>query len=98
MNRSEELSNPGLTVRFLESMQDVTARVLEGAENLENEEREKKALENSLKIEREASKNGKYLAQVKPLFYVNQYYLYIYKVYRDVRLVGACLLYTSRCV
>ena len=89
MNRSEELSNPGLTVRFLESMQDVTARVLEGAENLENEEREKKALENSMKIEREASKNGKYLAQVKPLFYGNQYYLYIYKVYRDVRLVGA---------
>lgn len=89
MNRSEELPNPGLTVRFLESMQDVTARVLEGAENLENEEHEKKALENSLKIEREASQNGKYLAQVKPLFYGNQYYLYIYKVYRDVRLVGA---------
>ena len=29
MNRSEELPNPGLTVRFLERMEDVTAQVLE---------------------------------------------------------------------
>ncbi len=89
MNRNEELPNPGLTVRFLESMQEVTAEVLEGSDSLENKELEDKIRTNSLKIERKASEKGKYLAQVKPLFYGNQYYLYIYKVYRDVRLVGA---------
>jgi hypothetical protein len=29
------------------------------------------------------------MTQVKPLFYGNHYYLYVYKVYRDVRLVVA---------
>ena len=30
LNRGEELPNPGLTVRFLERMEDVTAQVLKG--------------------------------------------------------------------
>ncbi len=89
MNRDEELSNPGLTVRFLEYMKDVTGEVLHGVEGLSPEETEDKIKENTAKIRREASGGRKYYAQVKPLFYGNQYYLYVYKVYRDVRLVGA---------
>ena len=89
MSRAEELPNPGLTVRFLEYMEDVTDRVLDGTEGLENDEPEKKIRENSLNIERSVSEKGKFMTQVKPLFYGNQYYLYVYKVFRDVRLVGA---------
>lgn len=89
MSRGEELPNPGLTARFLEYMEDVTDDVLDGTEILETEEREKKIRENTSRLERRASKRGKYMTQVKPLFYGNQYYLYVYKVYRDVRLVGA---------
>jgi len=40
-------------------------------------------------IKKEAEKNGKFNVQVKPLFYGNQYFMYVHKVYRDVRLVGA---------
>ncbi|MFW6290517.1 MAG: S46 family peptidase, partial [Mariniphaga sp.] len=89
MSREEELPNPGLTVRFLEYMEDVTDEVLEGTEVLETEQREEKIKANTTRIQREASEQGKYFTQVKPLFYGNQYFLYVYKVFRDVRLVGA---------
>lgn len=89
MNRQEELPNPGLTVRFLEYMEDVTDEVLEGTEVLDTEGREARIKENTVKIERKATEGGKFFTQVKPLFYGNQYFLYVYKIYRDVRLVGA---------
>ncbi len=89
MEPSEELPNPGLTVRFLESMEDVTAQVLAGTRDLPGEEREKQIRENRTRIEKEASRDETVLARVKPLFYGNQYFLYVYKVFRDVRLVGA---------
>ncbi|SHE45894.1 Peptidase S46 [Mariniphaga anaerophila] len=89
MSRDEELPNPGLSVRFLEYMEDVTDEVLEGTEVLETGAREKRMKENIAAVQKEASVDGKYMTQVKPLFYGNQYYLYVYKVFRDVRLVGA---------
>ncbi len=89
MNRNEELPNPGLTVSFLEYMKDVTGEVLEATEGLSGEEREKKIEKNSTEIEKEASENGKFSTRIKPLFYGNQYYLYVNRVFKDVRLVGA---------
>ncbi len=89
MNKGEELPNPGLTVSFLEYMEDVTDKVLDGTSNLTDEEKERKIQNNILKIRKESEKEGKFSAQVKPLFYGNQYFLYVHKVYRDVRLVGA---------
>ncbi|MFW6371557.1 MAG: S46 family peptidase, partial [Bacteroidota bacterium] len=55
MNREEELPNTGLTVRFLEYMEDVTDEVLEGTEVLETDDREAKLLANTSSIQREAS-------------------------------------------
>ncbi|MDX1284897.1 MAG: S46 family peptidase, partial [Draconibacterium sp.] len=89
MNRDEELPNERLTVSFLEYMEDVTDEVLIDTEKLEGEAKQDKIRENTDKILKEARKEGKYSASVKPLFYGNQYFLYVYKVYRDVRLVGA---------
>ncbi|MCY1722742.1 S46 family peptidase [Prolixibacteraceae bacterium Z1-6] len=89
MNKSEELANKGLTVSFLEYMQDVTEKVLKDVEGLEGEERKNKINANTECITKEADENGKYKTVVKPLFYGNQYFLYVYKVYKDIRLVGA---------
>lgn len=89
MSRQEELPNPGLTVRFLEYMEDVTDKILEGTADLEGEEKQKKLNSNITQAERQASQRGKFFAQIKHLFYGNQYYIYVYKIYRDVRLVGA---------
>ncbi len=89
MNKSEELPNKGLSVSFLEYMEDVSEAVFSGTENLQGEEAQKKMKDNILKIQKEATNNGKFQARVKPLFYGNQYFLYVYKIYTDVRLVGA---------
>ncbi len=89
MDKEEELANPGLTVRFLEYMKDVTNDVLQNAEGLPENEKQELVRNNIAKIESEASDSNKYFTQVKPLFYGNQYFLYVYKTYTDVRLVGA---------
>jgi len=89
MNRNDELTNPGLTVSFLEYMEDVTDKVFENTEGLSDVEKEKQVERNSNEIKKLATEDGKYTAQIKPLFYGNQYFLYVYKIYKDVRLVGA---------
>ena len=89
MNRKEEFPNPGLTVSFLEYMEDVTEKVLDKTDGLSDAEKQKQIVQNTNEIKRKAVEKGKYTAQVKPLFYGNQYFLYVYKIYKDVRLVGA---------
>lgn len=89
-NRTEELPCPGLSVSILEYMEDVTAKVLEGTDTITlSKLRTRKISDNIRAIEKEAQKNGKFQAQVRPLFYGNQYFLNVHKVYNDVRLVGA---------
>ena len=91
MDRSQELPNPGLSVRFLERMEDVTEAVLSGyQESMGESEREALVKANAALLEREAVKEGKGLsASVEALYYGNQYFLFVYKEYKDVRLVGA---------
>ena len=91
MSREEELPNPGLTVSFLEYMIDVTDEVLKGYKPKMTEEKRIALVgKNSKKIEEKAVKGKKGLvANVKPIYYGNQYFLFVYKVYTDVRLVGA---------
>ena len=92
MNRSQELPNPGLTVRFLERMEDVTAAVLKGYKPAKMDEEQRQALikKNSDKLKADAVKEGKGLrASVEALYYGNQYFLFVFREYSDVRLVGA---------
>ena len=91
MNRNEELPNKGLTVSFLERMDEVTDLVLKGyAEGMSEAQRDSVVRANSTRIVREASDPDKGLtANVEALFYGNQYFLFVFKVFRDVRLVGA---------
>ena len=91
MSRNEELPNKGLTVSFLERMEDVTERVLKGlAADMTEEERNALVARNSRELIKEATENGKGLrATVESLYYGNQYFIFIYKEFRDVRLVGA---------
>lgn len=91
MNRSEELPNKGLTVSFLERMDDVTAQVLNGyTPDMTEEQRVEIVKKNSQALIDEAVKEGKGLrATVEALYYGNQYFLFLYREYADVRLVGA---------
>ena len=91
MSRSEELPNPGLTVSFLERMDDVTDAVLRGYEPTMTEaQRDSLVRANGDAIVKQVADPDKGIkAQVEALYYANQYFLFVYKIYRDVRLVGA---------
>lgn len=91
MNRSEELPNKGLTVSFLERMEDVTSIILKGYEpSMTEDERVALIKKNSDSLIKEAVKDGNGLrAKVEALYYGNQYFLFLYREYADVRLVGA---------
>ena len=87
--RQEELPNPGLSVRFLSRMEDVTNEVLSGTEGQPKDSISAIINRNTKTIITKASEKGKYDAAVQPLFYGNQYFLSVYEVFPDVRLVGA---------
>ncbi len=89
MSKKEELTNAGLTAKFLERMEDVSEQVLSNVnDNMSESERQAAIQKQAQLIELKSAESGKYETVVKPLFYGNQYFLYVYKVYKDVRLVG----------
>lgn len=87
-SKEQELPVPGLTVIFLQRMEDVTDEVMKFVGSARGEEYNKKFEEIKKTIEKRASKNGKYVASVKEYFNGNQILLLVYKRYTDVRLVG----------
>ena len=86
----EEKPNEGLFVRFLVRMEDVSERV-NSALNAEMTEAERaaKISEISDEIVEEATDGNDYEANVKSFFHGNEFYLFMYEVFNDVRLVGA---------
>ena len=91
MSREEELPNKGLTVSFLERMDDVTEIILKGyTPEMTEEQRVELVKKNSKALIEEVTKDGNGLrATVEALYYGNQYFVFIYREYADVRLVGA---------
>ena len=91
LSQADELPNPGLTVRFLERMEDVTALVLKGYKSkMTEEQRQALIKKNADKLKEQATAEGNGLkASVEALYYGNQYFLFVFREYRDVRLVGA---------
>ena len=90
MNRQEELPNPKLYVSFLVRMDDVTDRVLKGVkDDLPVGKRDEKIRSNIDGVIAEATRGTRYKADVESFFYGNQYFLFVYENFTDVRLVGA---------
>lgn len=81
MSKGEELPIPGSTASFLVHSEDVTQKVLAADE----ESRESVIDE----IIAKATEGNDYQAEVEEMFHGTEYYLFVYEVYRDVRLVGA---------
>ena len=89
MSRDEELPNKGLTVSILERMEDVTSIIMKGCTpDMEASQRDKIIKDNIRKLEYKVSGKG-INAKVESLYYGNQYFLFVYKKFSDVRLVGA---------
>ena len=89
MSMKEELKNPGLTATFIVSIEDVTEKVMEGVNDENSEDGQKKIRVNIKSIEKAAVNQPNYKATVKPFYYGNKYFMIVSKTYKDVRLVGA---------
>jgi hypothetical protein len=91
MNRQEELINPGLSVTFLKRMEDVTQQVLANISDTLSEERRQSLIDKNIATikAKTMEASSQYKADIKPYFHGNQYFLHIYEVFEDVRLVGA---------
>ena len=81
MSRSEELPNEGLTVSFLERMEDVTPVILKGyEESMSESERVNLVRRNSDELLKSVTDEEKGLrATVEALYYGNQYFLFVYR-------------------
>lgn len=82
----EELPCEGLSVTFLVKVEDVTERVLEHAKGLTGETRSNAIETISDVIRKEAKGDTHYSTQVRSFFSENEYYLFVYERFNDVRL------------
>jgi hypothetical protein len=73
-NRTQELPNPGLEVRIMIRMENVTEAVAAGRRD---------------ETIAAAEQGGRYKADIKPLYYGNEQWMWVYEVFTDVRLVAA---------
>jgi hypothetical protein len=97
MTKAEELPNPGLTVTFIDRIEDVTAYVKQCLERDKEQDTDGVFFLSPSYLNRIArGKAGEELlaapgieVEIKPFFNGNQYYMFTKKVYSDIRLVGA---------
>lgn len=87
---ADELPNPGLSVTFIERMEDVTRRMSAVVRDGMNEQqREDAQRTEGAKIIREVADTSRWDAVVKPFNYGNSWFLILSRTFRDIRLVAA---------
>ena len=87
---ADELPTPGTTATFLLRMEDVTEIVLRNITPQMYEQQRIDSINAAiLRIRAANLPEGSYRVDVRPLFRGNQYFMYVYEIFTDVRLVGA---------
>ncbi len=86
----EEIPIPGLYVSFLRQMYDVTNDVLgDHVKDLNKSQYEEEIKAKIAELKQQYSEDGKYRVEIKDFFEGNEYYMFVYEQFNDVRLVGA---------
>ena len=89
MSKDQELPNEGLTVSFLTYIEDVTAAVLKGVDDKTSEaDRAEIIKKNIQSLTKEKKGDRDVKVEIVPFYHNNQYILFVYDVYKDVRLVA----------
>ena len=84
----EELHAEGVSASFLIRMEDVTAEILGVVtDDMDYMTKQKAINEKAKELEEAASEGGKLNPVIKGFFEGNEYYMFVYKTYTDVRLV-----------
>ncbi len=87
-SKEEEIPAAGLSVQFLVRIEDVTNDVEQALADLNGSDRANKLQAVSANLAYRATQGSKLEARVLSFFKNNQYLLFVYERYRDVRLVG----------
>jgi hypothetical protein len=88
-NYEEELPNEGLFVQFLVRMEDVSKKVLKKVKDKMTEAERSEVIDAAIEeIVDEAKGETHYDVRVKSFYEGNEYYLFVYESFHDVRLVG----------
>lgn len=87
---ADELPNEGMTMTRVVSLEDVTAKVVaELNDKITESDRHKKIDEIKAKLKKEAKEaDANFGYDVKSMFEGNQFFLFKYEVFKDIRLVG----------
>ena len=88
MSNQEEKPIQGLFVRFLVRMEDVTPKVMAALNGVEEKNRAAKIAEISKTITADATAGTTLEADVRDVYKANQFLLFVYERFNDVRLVG----------
>jgi hypothetical protein len=87
---ADEIRAEGLSVQFLLRINDVTAEVLDSLKDLRGLDRMKRQQQVLMIINGRLSDTSQSIeARVSPLFKGNQYLVFIYQRFKDIRMVGA---------
>ena len=89
-SRAEELSNPGKTAWLLVRVEDVTEQILSQIPDDANQNTRDSIVEIICDtIVSRATDSTHYTAEVTEMMYGNFFYLFVYEIFKDVRLVAA---------
>jgi hypothetical protein len=89
MNKSKEIPSNNLSVKFLNHIEDLTKRVSDSLSGLVGDERATRLTRVQKNIVKQVTGNNEFKdAVLASMFKGNQFFLYVYDVYKDVRLVG----------
>jgi len=90
MTKEEELPNEDLSATFFIRMEDVTDSIIPFlSDTMSTSTRSAKVKEITGKLKKNANPDKKFFVNVTSFFNGNEYYLFVYEVQRDIRLVGA---------
>jgi len=88
-SKGEELPCHRLSVRFFIRMEDVTTLIFNSIPKNSSSDMQDLWIQNRIQeLVAIYSKEGRYVVEVKPFYKGNNYYMFIYEEYNDIRLVG----------
>lgn len=87
-NRAQEIPAKSLSVQFLVRVEDVTEKVEAALKGATATDRNAKFQAASAEIIKAATEGTGYEARVNAMFRGNQYLMFVYERYKDIRLVG----------
>ncbi|MES2486893.1 MAG: S46 family peptidase, partial [Bacteroidota bacterium] len=89
MSQAEELPNPGVVVTFIVRIEDVTTKVLDATQGIDEKARQQKIQDNIASLTKSLPKEAWQENMIRTFYEGNQYMLFVTETFKDIRLVGA---------